>query len=258
MATLAPSLETQQREERFFFIMACVMSGVIIAGFTLNLGMGRSSFGLPWLYHLHAVVMLGWIGLYLTQNTLIFRGNLALHRRVGWLSVPMLPLVAVMAFLIMRTSLQRTGGPFFFDQNQFLISNTMAMGVFFGLVSWAILVRANTGWHRRLMFCAFAILTGPGIGRLLPGPLMIPYAWYVVAIALPMVFPLIGMIADKRRFGSVHPAWFWAVGLVIGVQALSDVIAYSDWGVAFTRDFVAGTPGAERPMEAQLPPGFTV
>lgn len=257
MATLAPSLETQRGEERFFFTMACAMSAVIIAGFSLNLAMGRSSFSLPWFYHFHAGVMLGWIGLYLTQNALIFRGNLALHRRLGWLSVPMLPLVAVMALLIVTTSIRRTGGPFFFDQNQFLISNSMGLAVFLGLGIWAILVRANTGWHRRLMFCAFAILTGPGIGRLLPMPLVIPYAWWI-GMAVPLVFPLIGMLADKRRYGSVHPAWFWGVGLVIGVQILSDLIAYSEWGVAFTRDFVAGTPGAERPMEAHLPPGFTM
>ena len=29
-------------------------------------------------------------------------------------------------------------------------------------------MRRRTDWHRRLMFCGMAILTGPGLGRLLP------------------------------------------------------------------------------------------
>ena len=118
----------------------------------------------------------------------------------------------------------------------------------------AVTMRANTGWHRRLMYCSFAILTGPGIGRLTPNPLLEPYAWWIGAVGLPLIFPVIGMIADKRRYGRVHPAWFWGIGLVIGVQAVADLVAYSDWGVAFTKDFIAGTPGAERSMQAFLPP----
>ena len=258
MATVAGTAAAERGEERFFFIMACVMSVLIVAGFTFNLAMGRSSFSLPWFYHLHAWVMLAWIGLYLAQNSLIFAGNVAMHRRLGWLSVPLIPLVAIMAVLITRTSLRTTGGPFFFDQNQFLISNSAALGVFLVLAIWAIVVRSNTGWHRRLMFCAFALLLGPGLGRLLPLPLLMPYSWWIGSIVVPMLFPVLGMIADKRRYGTVHPAWFWGVGIVIAVQILSDVVGYSEWGIAFTRDFVAGTPGAERPMEAFLPPGFSM
>ncbi|ANY19490.1 hypothetical protein A6F68_00965 [Tsuneonella dongtanensis] len=261
MATLASGsapVSTERAERKFFFIMACVMSALIIAGFSFNLAMGRSSFSLPWFYHFHAWVMLAWIGLYLAQNALIFRGNGALHRKLGWLSLPLIPLVAIMAILITRTSLQTTGGPFFFDQNQFLISNSAGLGVFLTLAIWAIVVRANTGWHRRLMFTGFAILLGPGLGRLLPMPLLMPYAWWIGSIVVPMLFPVMGMIADKRRYGTIHPAWFWGVGLVVGVQILSDLVAYSEWGLAFTRDFVAGTPGAERPMEAFLPPGFAM
>ena len=77
-------------------------------------------------------------------------------------------------------------------------------------------------------------------------------------IAATLIFPIIGMIADKRRYGRVHPAWFWGVGTIVAVQIASDLVAYSEWGLAFTRDFLSGTPGAERPMEAFIPPGFAM
>ena len=44
------------------------------------------------------------------------------------------------------------------------------------------------------------------------------------------------------------------VGLLLAVQVVADLVAYSDWGIAFTREFIAGTPGANRPMEAFFPP----
>ena len=254
MATIPYSTDTDRSEARFFFTMACLMAATIVAGFSFNLITGRSSFGMPWLVHFHAWVMMGWVGLYLTQNFLVFSDNLALHRRLGWLSVVWLPAIAVMGLLITRYSLQQLGGPFFFDQNEFLISNPTMLLLAVGLAGWAVTVRANTGWHRRLMYCSFAILTGPGIGRLMPNPLLEPYAWWIGAVGTPLLFPIVGMLADKRRYGKVHPAWFCGVGGVIGLQVVADLIAYSPMGIEFTQWFIAGTPGAERTMAAFLPP----
>jgi hypothetical protein len=254
MATIPYSTDTDRGEAKFFFTMACVMAALIVAGFAFNLAMGRSTFAVPWLVHFHAWVMMGWVALYMLQNTLIFSGNVALHRRLGWLSVVWLPAILVMGVLITRWSLQNRGGPPFFDQNQFLISNPLQLLGVVGLAAAAVTVRRNTGWHRRLMFFAFAMLTGPGIGRLLPSPFLIPYAWYVEAVLPPILFAGIGMLADKRRYGGVHPAWFVGIATVIGIQIVADLIAYSDWGVAFTEQFIAGTPGAERSMAAFFPP----
>ena len=117
--------------------------------------------------------------------------------------------------------------------------------------------RRYTGWHRRLMLCAMAILTGPGLGRLLPLPLMIPNAW-TITVMVTMIFPVIGMVADKRAQGRVHPAYWWGLGIYAGVFLLSLALAYSPFGIGLTEQLIAGTPGAERPMEAFLPPGFTM
>lgn len=254
MATIPFSTDTDRGEARFFFTMACVMAATIVAGFSFNIAMGRSSFGAPWLVHFHAWVMMGFVGLYLAQNFLVFSDNVALHRRLGWLSVLWIPAILVMGIAITRYSMQTTGGPPFFDQNQFLFSNPLQLLGFAGLAAWAVAIRKNTGWHRRLMFCAFAVLTGPGLGRLLPNPFLIPYAWYASAILPAVLFPAIGMLADKRRYGAVHPAWLWGIGTVLGIQVVADLIAYSDWGIGFTERFLAGTPGGERQMAAFFPP----
>jgi hypothetical protein len=167
--------------------------------------------------------------------------------------VVFIPTMVAMGVLITRWSIQTKGGPPFFDVNEFLISNPLQLFAFGGLATAAVLARKDTGWHRRLMFCAFAMLTGPGVGRLVPAIYLIPYAWYLTAVLPAVLFPAIGMLADKRRYGAVHPAWLWGVGIMLVLQVVANIVADSAWGVGFTEQFVAGTPGAERPMEAFFP-----
>jgi uncharacterized membrane protein YozB (DUF420 family) len=251
---MAVAVRSAKGEERFFLVMACLMVGTILAGFSFNIVAGRSSFGAPFLVHAHALAMVGWLGLYLTQNVLIFTGNVALHRQLGWAAVVFVPVIVVLGLLVTRHSLQTIGGPPFFDQNQFLFSNPLQLLGFAALVGWALAVRRNTGWHRRLLFCSAAILCGPGFGRLLPMPLLIPWAWYV-SVFLPLaLFVGAGMVADKRRQGRVHPAWWAGIAMCVVLQIAADIIAYSSPGIAMTEQVTAGTPGAARPMAAFFPP----
>ena len=254
MATIPYSIDADRGEARFFFTMACLTAAIIVAGFGFNIVSGRSSFDLPLIYHFHGIVMMGGLALYVAQTSLVLGDNIALHRRLGWAAVVWVPLMTLSGLLLTRISLQERGGPFFFDQNQFLVSNPLHLVAFMALVGLAISVRRNTGWHRRLMYFAFAMLLGPGIGRLLPNPLLMPYAWYADAVVPPILFAVVGILADRRRYGRAHPAWFWCIGGLIGLQVVADLFAYSEAGIAFTQSFLAGTPGAERPMEAFFPP----
>lgn len=257
MATVAPRTAAVLGETRFFAIMAFVMSGTIVAGFALNLGLGRSSFAVPAVYHIHAVTFMGWIALYLAQHIAIATGRVALHVRLGKLAYVWIPAMLITGSALMIAVAQRNGGPFFFDVNEFLISNLALLMCFGGLAFWALQQRRYSGWHRRLTLCAMAILTGPGLGRLLPLPLLIPHAW-TITFAATLVFPAVGMIADKRRHGRVHPAYWWGTGIYAGVFATSMLVAYTPLGYAITEAVIAGSAGAERPMGAFLPPGFVM
>ena len=260
MATIAPGsppVSNERSERRFFFIMAIAMATVTVAGFALNLAMGRSTFASPLIYHVHALIFMGWLALYVAQAYTISIGQRALHIRLGKLGYVWIPLMVAAGIAIMVTVARRTGGPFFFAVNEFLVSNIMLLLAFGFVAIWALRRQRHQGWHRRLLLTAMAVLTGPGVGRLLPMPLMIPYSWTISFLA-SLVFVGIAMLADKRRHGRVHPAYWWGTGIYVGVFALSMLIAFSPIGYALTDWAVAGTPGAERPMEAFLPPGFTM
>lgn len=257
MATLAPTRRAPAEGTRFFTIMAFAMAAVIVAGFSLNLVMGRSSFALPLPFHVHGMIFMGWLGLYLAQVVTIAGGNVTLHRQLGKAAYVWIPAMCAAGTVIIIVSARTSGGPFFFAKNEFLVSNLAGLYTFGGLALWALRAQRYSGWHRRLLLVAMSVLTGPGLGRLLPMPLLIPYAW-PIAIATTFVFPVIGMIADWRREGRVHPAYLWGLGVYAGVFVLSMLLAYSPLGYAFTEWVVAGTPGAERPMAPFLPPGFAM
>ncbi|MEP5937023.1 MAG: hypothetical protein ABJ239_01735 [Erythrobacter sp.] len=242
---------------RFFLVMAVIMSLVTVAGFTIQLAMGRSSFDAPWPYHVHGVIFMAWIGLYLAQHVTISRANHALHAKLGKLAYGFVPVMIAAGTMIMIVVAQRTGGPFFFHVSEFLWSNIALVWCFGGLAWWSLRARRYSGWHRRLMLCAMAILTGPGLGRILPAPLMIPHAWTIITVTT-MVWPIIGMIADWRCHGRIHPAYFWGLGIYIAVFLVSVVIAHTGPGMEATQWLIAGTPGAERPIEPFLPSDFVM
>jgi len=135
-------------EERFFFRVACAMAVVLIAGFSVQLAAGRSTFEVPLVYHLHALVFFGWIILFLLQTGLIARGDAATHRRFGWLSAIWVPVMITLGATMTITSLQRTGGPFFFASNDFLFGNIIGLVAFAGLIASGLLMRKRTDWHR--------------------------------------------------------------------------------------------------------------
>jgi hypothetical protein len=240
-------------EHKFFLTMAIIMALVIVAGFATNLAMGRSSFAVPLIYHFHAFVFFGWVVLYVTQNALVASGSVALHRRLGWLAAVWAPVMVMMGTTMTIYSLSRTGGLPFFDVREFLFGNPLSVVAFAGLVAAAIVNRRRTDWHRRLMFCAMAYLTGPGFGRLLPMPLLIPWSFWVAAFVAPSIFPLIGIVFDFRRNGKVHPAWLWGVGAALTALITADLIAYSAPGTALARAVIAGSPAAKRDLRAHFP-----
>jgi hypothetical protein len=251
MASIATHFPTA-RDDRFFLTMAIVMALTIVAGFSMQLAMGRSSFGAPLLVHVHALIFFGWTFFYVLQTALVAGGSVALHRRLGWIGAGWAATIMVVGIVTTVTMVRRGTTPFFFEPGYFLFMNSLSVLGFGGLVAAAIALRRRTDWHRRLLFCGMAILTGPGWGRLLPMPLMIPWASWGVFGAV-MIFPIVGMIADKRRMGFVHRGWWWGAGVIVALQVAMSVVAFSGPGVAIYRAVTSGTPGEAVPPLA-FPP----
>jgi hypothetical protein len=230
-------------DDRFFVGASLLMVFVIIAGFSLQLAMGRSSFAAPPLVHAHAIVFMGWVGLYLAQNLLVAADNFALHRRLGWLAVGFIPLMLALGFAVTVVLLREGRVPFFFRPLQFLAFDPISLLTFAGLSAAAIALRRRSDWYRRLHFSAMAVLIGPGVGRLLPMPLLIPWA-FEATFVVTLLFPVAGTIADWRRSGRVHPAFVWGFSAMFAMLAAIELVTFSPLGTPLYAAVTAGSPGA--------------
>lgn len=245
-------------DERFFLGAALAMTLVIVAGFSNQLAMGRSTFYSPPLVHAHAIIFMGWVTIYLTQNILVASDRIAIHRRLGWLAAGWMVPMVVLGFGVTLAMVRRGQVPFFFQPLQFLVFDPVSVLTFAGLTSSAIVLRHRTEWHRRLHLCGMAMLMAPGFGRLLPMPLLQPWAWEA-SFAGGLIFPLAGVVADYRRSGQVHPAWRWGILTMIGAFVLIEAITYSGVGQALYRAVTWDSPGAQvAPLEFAPPPAGTL
>src|SRR4051812_14218964 len=259
MASLAQeSRLAVSADDRFFVRGAIIMALTIFAAFTFQHAMGRSSFASPPLVHAHAIIFMGWVAIYLTQNLLIGSGRVDIHRKLGWNALGWIFPMVLLGCLVTLAMLRRGQVPFFFQPLQFLVFDPMTLFAFAGLTLAAVAMRRETDWHRRLHFCGMSLLLGPAFGRLLPLPLLQPWAWEAT-FAAGMLFPLAGVVADLRRSGRVHPAWFCGIASMIGAFVLIEAITYSPIGTAIYNSVATGSPGASvDPLGFGTPPNGPV
>ena len=244
MATLShPMLAPTGGDERFFLKTAIVLALVIVFGFSLQLAMGRSTFASPLRVHIHAVLFMGWVAIYVLQNMLVTYGRTGLHRRLGWLAVAWAAAMVVSGIAVTAIMARAGTVPFFFQPLQFLVFDPVAVLTFAGLTAAAVVLRRRTEWHRRLHFCGMAMLLAPAFGRILPLPLLQPWAWEAT-FAVTLLFPLAGAWADRRRCGRVHPAWLWGIGTMLASFVLVEALTYSPVGVPIYDAVTKGSPGA--------------
>jgi hypothetical protein len=247
-------LEARVGNERFFLWAAVAKTFVIVAGFSTQSAAGRSTFYAPPLVHAHAIVFMGWIAIYLTQNILVATDRMAIHRRLGWMAAGWMVPMIVLGFCVTLAMVRRGQVPFFFRPLHFIVFDPLSLLTFAGLTGSAIALRNHTEWHRRLHLCGMSMLMGPGFGRLMPMPLMQPWSWEAT-FAASMLFPIAGVVADLRRTGHVHPAWRWGIATMIGSFVLIEAITYSSVGLAIYHVVTAGSPGAAvPPLEFAQPP----
>lgn len=245
MATAAAPQFTpvDRNDDGFFLTMAFVIAAIVFGGFLQFHLRGLSTFNAPLIVHAHAIVFMGWIVIYVAQNWFATRGPIALHRRLGWLALGWLALMLVVGTAVTVVDVRSTHLPFFFRPLHFLIFDPMIVIGASALIIAGVSFRRQTDWHRRLNFCGMALLTGPAFGRMLPMPLLIPWS-YQCAFACTLMLPVIGMIADQRRDGRIHPAWFWGLGAMIANELVTDLITFSPIGLAIYQFVTAGSPGA--------------
>lgn len=216
-AAAAPASSSYVDSQPFFVRLSWILAAIIVVAFAQNAAFGRVNIpAIPVWVHLHGLLMLSWLGLFVTQNRLAASGNLALHRRLGWIGAFLVcAIVGVACFTgVMSLALHRF--PPFFSAPYFLALTLIDTIGFGGLVLAGVTNRRDTESHRRLIMGGTIIILDPAFGRILPSPLIGGELteWIIMVIQLGVV----GLIAlnDRKTLGRVHAATF-SVAVVIAL-----------------------------------------
>jgi len=227
-------------DQGFFVRYAVAIALFIVFGFVQFAMRGYSDFpNAPTIVHVHGVLMVSWLGIFIIQNLLIHRGELALHHKLGWISAGIVVLIAITGLVVGYNAVATHRLPPFFSDPFFLALTGVGSLMFAGMVGWAITLRRQTQWHRRVMLGAMFILLEPALGRLLPMPLMGMWGeWTILVIQLVCV----GILArhDQHVLGAIHPATKAIAAILIVEHILFETLAVAPPFVAYARTVAGG------------------
>lgn len=209
------------RDQRFFTRMAIGMTAFIVFGFAQWALRGFvSPSTVPIWVHLHGVAMLSWLGLFVTQNLLAGGQNLALHRKLGWISFALVLIIAGLGMFTGRMAVELHRVPPFFTNAFFLALTHIEATAFAVMVGAGIAMRKHTQWHRRLMFGATIMVMEPAFGRLIPAPILGPVLTPIIEMALQLGVVAIVARHDLKQTGTLHPATRIVALAVVTVTAV--------------------------------------
>ena len=226
------------RDRRFFFLMAVAIAATVVAGFALQFAAGRSTIASPWWVHVHGLTFMGWLVLYLVQNWLVWRGELVRHLRLGRIATIYVGWMVLVGLSVNTLATITHRVPAFFELNVFLVMDWMTVLLFAGLTWAAIWLRGASDWHRRLMLCGAIEVMTPGLGRIIPLPLL--GTWMLWGVwAAQLLYIGAAVIYDLRTRGKIHHAYYWGFGTITLGTAVARPLAFTAPMLALTQ-YLAG------------------
>lgn len=233
-ATTAPQPLSYVSDQPFFLKLALAISIFTLFSFGQIAARGLTDpLTAPAWVHIHALLMIGWLGLFVTQNQLA-TSNLKLHRKLGIAGAILAAAIVGMAgFLAVKTIEVHRLGPFF-SGAYFLASIAGQAALFAALIVAALILRRRAEYHRRLICGAtIAVCGGPALGRWLPDSVGGDprSAWIYLAFDLGALLLIAGH--DRATRGTVHPATFWTAVIISLGYSLMISASYTPGLMAF-------------------------
>lgn len=224
-------ISRRRTEHLFFSGVALMLIGYVVLGFWRSyLAAGLMMAPLPsLLVHIHAILFVGWIALFMAQNVLIRAGNVATHRRLGaimgWWAAAIVLIGPATVVMAVRRPASGVGTSAFAGD----LAQTIVFAI---LIGSGLVHRRNGPVHKRLMTLATAAIMGPAIIRW-------PFDFIQNEPPIGILFfyllpPLLLVAYDLATRRRVQKVTWLGLGLMAGVLAVFLLLpAWSGW-LAFT------------------------
>jgi hypothetical protein len=180
---------------------------------------------LPWLLHVHGVVMTGWPVLLVLQSWLVAKRRIRWHRALGYFGARWAGLVVLMGSLTtLHAAAREVRGHTPLAQIQLAICGLelVQMILFAGFVATAVWLRRNPAAHKRLMLLTIPCMLPSALARL-PGDFMTN----TLILTGLYAFVLIAAGIDTYRHRRLHPAFGWGGAAVLGGLHLTFYAAFT-------------------------------
>jgi hypothetical protein len=207
--------------------------------------MGRRA-PFPPVLHVHAALMGLWLILLFAQTWLVATGRPASHRKLGIVSLALMPAIVATGFVLIPTMRQQlwqaaqAAPPAIAAQLQEVLATTanilllqIRVGILFPLFTGLALLarRRDPGTHKRLMILAAVLPLPAAIDRMSWLPSTLPESplsidLYMLLWAAPM------FLWDLYRSGRVHRAYVIWFSANVPFIALTRVLWGSEWWAA--------------------------
>jgi hypothetical protein len=196
--------------------MGLVLLALVVGGFAPQAFIRPGGVSaMPILLHVHGAVFFSWFALFCMQARLVGVGNIALHKRLGQLSMLLALTMIVLAYFVVRDAYARPdfsiAGMSGAASVMFPFTDIVNFAIAYGL---ALTYRATPFIHKRCMLVAGILMMDPAVARLVftlgaPAPLIL-----IIEVAL-----FVALIAYDVKTRS-RPSWPAMLGLGLYAAAM--------------------------------------
>jgi uncharacterized membrane protein len=217
------------RDRANWFYLSTPLVGIaaIAIGFstTYFLPIWRRTLDIPPVVHFHGALNLSWVLLVLSQVVLVRTRNTPLHRRIGWVGLPLAAAMLVTGCVVAVWTAKRdfpVQGPVAASS---MIGVVTSFTIFIGLVTLAIVWRRWPDWHKRLMLLATIVVLWPAWFRMrhLVPWVPRPDIWFAVVAADSLI--VIAAVRDAIKYKRIHPVWLY-FGSTVFLEASVEIYAF--------------------------------
>ncbi|MFC4293727.1 hypothetical protein ACFO0A_01500 [Novosphingobium tardum] len=251
MATRATRFAAFHRADRNFYL------GFVIAGWLGVLGgfapplagrfAGHADYPAPPVLHIHALAFTTWMVLLAVQVLLVRTGRTAVHRRLGMVSVGLIPIMVLSGFFseVYSQRFYLMHPP---NSQAFFIIPIFDVLAFGALAAAAIANRGAPATHKRLLYLATAMIVGAAWTRVMGRPLGAlsgdGYLGMIVnTFTSTNLFLLAVVVFDVVTRGRPHPVLVALVpAIVAGEFAVSWIYHAPGW-LPVAHAIAANLPG---------------
>ncbi len=179
----------------YYFILLLIL---VVIGFWESYFSNLLS-GIDSYIHFHAITMLLWVGMLITQAFLIRYKKRSLHKTIGKLSYGLIPFIIISLILLSHSQITIHENGISSSQLYILFLQFSLLMIFIISYILAIIYRKSPSHHVRYIICTALTLIDPAVARIPLNIPQLPFDYQVLTFSLIYLILLILIITERKQ-----------------------------------------------------------